>query len=86
MTDRPKTFEEKIIARGFPDTRVASLKWAVQQLHSAICHLDCDYQKLFEKEYGGEFGIYSLLYDYSESEWGLKQIYPPSIGDTHIDQ
>lgn len=84
MTDRPKTFEEKIVARGFPETRIPSLKRAVRELHSAICHLDNDYQKLFEKEYGEELGIYKFLYDYTESEWGLKQIYPPTIGDAYI--
>ena len=79
--DRPKTFEEKIIARGFPDTRIPSLKRAVRELHSAICHLDCDNQILFEKCYGGELGIYKFLHDYSESEWGLRQLFPPSTND-----
>ena len=89
MTDtsnKPNTFEEKLLAKGFPDTRIPSLKHAVRELHGAICYLDCDNQRLFEECYGEELGIYALLYDYSESEWGLRQLFPPSLGDTHIDQ
>ena len=80
MNDRPNTFEEKLDARGFASTRVSKLKWAVEQLHGAICQMDTQNKALFEEVYGGEFGIYQLLYDYSEAEHGLfnKLGFPPS--------
>tara|TARA_Y100001937_G_C6971116_1_gene263328 strand:+ start:264 stop:527 length:264 start_codon:yes stop_codon:yes gene_type:complete len=81
MNDRPNTFEEKLDARGFASTRVSKLKWAVEQLHGAICQMDTQNKALFEEVYGGEFGIYQLLYDYSEAEHGLFDIFPQSTNE-----
>ena len=81
MNDRPNTFEEKLDARGFASTRVKKLKWAAEQLHGAICQMDTQNKALFEKEYGGYKGIYQLMYDYSEAEPGLFDIFPQSANE-----
>ena len=44
----PKThFQLKLLEMGFSDTRISSIDKAVEELHSAICHLDCTNTKLF---------------------------------------
>ena len=44
----PETsFQLKLLELGFSDTRIASIDKAVEELHSAICHLDCTNTKLF---------------------------------------
>jgi hypothetical protein len=38
--------------------------------------MDSSNRIAFEKHCGGPGGIYKLLYDYSESQVGLRDIYP----------
>ena len=70
------SFVKKLQAKNISDTRAQALKYGVERIHSAICNMDAYNRISFEKHYGGPGGIYKLLYDYSECEEGLRNLYP----------
>ena len=70
------SFVKKLQAKGIADSRAQALKYGVERIHAGICEMDSSNRIAFEKHYGGRGGIYKLLYDFSECEVGLRNIYP----------
>jgi len=65
--------------KGFSDTRIWALKDAARTLHRAVCELDDRNLELFEREYGGFLGVFTLMQDYSTAEEGVRDIQPPCL-------
>ncbi len=76
MINTKPSFVKKLQAKGIADTRAQALKYGVGQIHAGICNMDADNRIAFEEHYGGPGGIYKLLYDFSECEEGLRDLYP----------
>ena len=76
MLNTTPSFVKKLQAKGIADTRAQALKYGVERIHAGLCNMDAFNRISFEKHYGGPGGIYKLLYDFSECEEGLRNLYP----------
>lgn len=74
-TERP-SFVKKLQAHGIASTRAEKLRYGVESIHAAMCNMDSHNRKMFDKAYGGDQGIYKLLWDFSEHQIGLRDIFP----------
>ena len=77
MTNEPRVldFVQKLKAKGIADTRATAIRYGVERMHAGLCEMDSSNRIAFEKHYGGPGGIYKLLYDYSESQVGLRNLH-----------
>lgn len=69
-------FLKKLQAHGIHHIHAEKLKHGAEIIHTALCYMDSPNRKMFDEAYGGDQGIYKLLWDFSEHQVGLKDILP----------